>query len=140
MTGRQEMMLIDVGGEQEERRDREVGVRLWEALGSRENAWMCSRGLLGNLPHHSCHSFSTPRVPGFLHTLFNLHIILTLGGKYYHPHVVGRKPRFGEVETVILTHTASQRTGARVDVTEKLGYLPPFQISFQASFFFSSAE
>lgn len=70
-----------------------------------------------------------------LHTFFNLHIILTLGGKCYHPQSVGRKPRFGEAETLILTHTASQRTGAHVDVIEKLGCLPPFQISFQATFF-----
>lgn len=33
------------------------------------------------------------------------------------------------------SNTASQRTGACVDVTEKLGYLPPFLISFQASLF-----
>lgn len=78
MSRHQEMMLTDAGGEPEERRDQDVGVGLGEALGSREKAWMCSRGLLGNLPHHSRHSFSTPRVPGFLHTLFNLHVILTL--------------------------------------------------------------
>lgn len=76
-------MLIDVGqlvrgGKQEERLVRSAGANLWTALNTREQSLDIIRGQLGNFKNYSSHLFSTYSVPGVLHTLFNLYIILTL--------------------------------------------------------------